>query len=275
MDFDARRYGPWALVTGASSGIGEQFARHLAAAGIHLVLVARRRECLQAIAAELTTRHGVEIDVLDEDLAAPDAADRVAAATAGRDIGLVVSNAGDSLRKREFTADSRAALERMFDLNARFPLLLLHAMVPRLRARGRGGIVLTGSIEGEIPFPYSSAYPATKAFIHSLGQCLYGELAPAGVDVLVLAPGATATAALTRQGLDADEMSNVMTPMDVSGQALRQLGRRPLHVAGRSNRILVGLLRLMPRAWAIAIAAKGTLSMMRKTSGSRLARVPD
>jgi short-subunit dehydrogenase len=265
LKFDVRKYGPWALVTGASAGIGEQFARHLAAAGMHLILVARRLERLQALKDELTASHGIKVEILAVDLSAPDAADRVVASVGDRDLGLIVSNAGDSLPKgKEFTADSRATLEGMFNLNARLPMLLLHGLLPRLKARGHGGVILTGSIEGEIPFPYSSTYPATKAFLHSLGQSLYGELKPAGVDVLVLAPGATATAALTRQGMNPAEMSNVMTPAEVSRQALEQLGRKPFFIAGRSNRIMIGLFRLLPRSWVIAIACKGARSMMEK-----------
>lgn len=261
MKFDVHKYGPWALVTGASAGIGEQFARHLAAAGINLILAARRLDRLQALRDELTAEHGIEVEILSADLSAPDAADRVVEAVGNRDLGLIVSNAGNSLPKgSEFSDDSRASVEAIFNLNTRLPMLLLHSLLPRLKARGCGGIILVGSVEGEIPMPYSSSYPATKAFLHSLGQCLHGELKPAGVDVLVLAPGATATDALTRQGMDPAGMSNVMMPAAVSGLALQQLGHKPFAVAGTSNRIMVGLMRLLPRSWVIAMTTKGMRS---------------
>ena len=175
-DFRAS-YGPWALVTGASSGIGEQFARQLARRGLNVLLVARRRERLAALAGELTRRRGPQAEVIAVDLGEATAVDQVLAAVADRDIGLVVSNAGFGL-KGAFGSASRATLESMFNVNARTPLLLLHELLPRLRARTKAGIILTGSQEGEAPFPWSAAYAATKAFVHSLGLDLYGELPP-------------------------------------------------------------------------------------------------
>ena len=195
------KYGPWALVTGASSGIGEQFARQLARAGFNLLLVARREDRLRDLRAELGPRRRREIEPLVADLADPEAVDRIVAGTAGRDLGLLVSNAGFGL-KGAFESHGRARLEAMLNVNARAPLLLVHALLPRLRTRPTGGIILTGSQEGEAPFPWSSAYAATKAFVHSLGMGLHGELAGTGIDVLVLAPGATDTEALRLQGFD-------------------------------------------------------------------------
>jgi short-subunit dehydrogenase len=133
-----------------------------------------------------------------------------------------------------------------------------------LLARGRGGVILTGSIEGEAPFLYSAAYAGSKAFLHNFGLSLYGELKPAGVDLLVLAPGATATDALTRQGLTLQDVPGVMAPEEVSRQALAALGRKPMHIAGASNRMMVFLFRLLPRPWVIAITAKGTRDFMKK-----------
>lgn len=259
------RYGPWALVTGASSGIGEQFARQLARAGFRLLLVARREDRLRDLRAELGRRRGREIELVVTDLAEPGAVERVVAGTAGRDLGLIVSNAGFGL-KGEFASHDRARLEAMLNVNVRAPLLLVHALLPRLRARGTAGIILTGSVEGEAPFPWSSAYAATKAFVHSLGMGLHGELAGTGIDVLVLAPGATDTEALALQGFDAATLPSVMSPAEVARQALRELGRTPLHVPGADNRKFVSQLRRMPRRrqiefnaanMAAALAASG------------------
>ncbi|MBV6416405.1 MAG: putative oxidoreductase [Steroidobacteraceae bacterium] len=245
------KYGPWALVTGASSGIGEQFARLLAKSGINLLLVARRSDRLENLARELSRRRRLEVQVFAADLADPDAVDRIVAAIGERDIGLLVSNAGFGL-KGGFTEAGRARVEAMFNVNARAPLMLAHALLPRLRARGRGGIIFTGSVEGEAPYPWSVAYSATKAFVHSLGMGLYGELAGTGVDVLVLAPGATDTEALTLQGFKPGMMPNLMPAAEVAKQALRQLGRTPLHVPGSENRRQVNAMRRMPREKLIA-----------------------
>lgn len=239
------RYGPWALVTGASSGIGEQFARQLVRAGFRLLLVARREDRLRDLRAELGRRRGREIEVLVADLAEPGAVERVVAGTVGHDVGLVVSNAGFGI-KGAFESHDRDRIEAMLNVNVRAPLLLLHALLRRLRERGTAGIILTGSVEGEAPFPWSSAYAATKAFVHSFGMGLHGELAGTGVDVLVLAPGATDTEALTLQGFDAATLPSLMSPAEVARQALRELGRTPLHVPGADNRKLVSQLRRMP-----------------------------
>ena len=240
------KYGPWALVTGASSGIGEQFARRLARAGFNLVLIARRAQRLSLLEAELRARHRIDIEVLAEDLADRGGIDRVICAALGRDLGLVASNAGFGL-KGPFERSPRASLEAMLDTNVRAPLLLLHALMPRLLQRGRGGIILTGSIEGEAPFPWSSAYAASKAFIHSLGLGLSGELSGTGIDLLVLEPGPTDTEALTLQGFSKATMRGLMSPAEVAKQALAQIGRAPLHIPGKENRKFVTAMRRMPK----------------------------
>lgn len=260
-----KRYGPWALVTGASSGIGEQFARLLARSGINLLLVARRGERLESLAKALRRRRGLEVDVVAADLAEPDAVDRVVAAIADRDLGLLVSNAGFGL-KGDFAETGRARVEAMFNVNARAPMLLAHALLPRLRSRASGGIIFTGSVEGEAPFPFSAAYSATKAFVHSLGMSLHGELAGTGVDVLVLAPGATDTDAITLQGFKRELMPNLMPPAEVAKQALRQLGKAPFHVPGPENRKYVNMMRRMPREKLIAFNAQ-TMSAALAASG--------
>lgn len=259
------KYGPWALVTGASSGIGEQFARQLARAGFNLLLIARREDRLRDLRAELGQRRRREIELVVTDLADPSVLDQIVARARDRDLGLLVSNAGFGL-KGAFESHDRARLEAMLNVNARAPLLLVHALLPRLRERASAGIILTGSVEGEAPFPWSSAYAATKAFVHSLGLGLHGELAGTGVDVLVLAPGATDTEALGLQGFDAASLPGLMPPVEVARQALRELGRTPLHVPGVDNRKFVSQLRRMPRRrqiefnasnMAAALAASG------------------
>lgn len=270
---DLRRYGPWALVTGASSGIGEQFARQLARSGLDLVLVARRADRLTALRDELVAAYGIAVELLVEDLAGSGAVDRVLASVGERDVGLLVSNAGFGL-KGPFIGHRREQLETMFDVNARAPLLLLHGLMPRLARRATAGIILTGSQEGETPFPWSSAYAATKAFVHSLGQSLYGECRGTGIDVLVLAPGATDTEALPLQGFDTRSLSGLMNPAEVARQALAHLGRVPLHVPGRMNRFMVGVLRRLPRRWAIALAGQAMAAALQK-AGHPVSRPAD
>jgi short-subunit dehydrogenase len=248
------RYGPVALVTGASSGIGEQFARQLARRGFDLLLVARRADRLADLARELTRRNGPTVKPIVADLGEPGGVDQVLAALGNCDLGLVVSNAGFGL-KGPFLSAGRGELDAMLNVNARTPLMLLHALWPGLLARAHAGVILTGSQEGEAPFPWSAAYGATKAFVHSLGLALYGELAGTGVDLLVLAPGATDTEAPIKQGFAREALPPLMPPADVARQALQQLGRTPFFVPGIQNRKFVTLLKRMPREKAIAFNA--------------------
>jgi len=262
------RYGPWALVTGASSGIGEQFARRLAARGLHLVVAARRLDRLDALSRELRDAHGHEILPVAVDLAAEDAADTLADACADRDVGLVVSNAGLGMKGLHADADPEQ-LDDMLAVNCRAPMLLARAFAPRLVERGRGGLVFVGSIEGFQGYPYSAAYAATKGFVHSLGAGLWGELRPRGVDVLVVAPGATDTDILTDQGIDKRALVGVMAPADVAERSLAHLGRGPMYVVGGTNKALVGVLRLLPRRVALRAAGMGMHQTLERSARRR------
>lgn len=251
------RYGPAAIVTGASSGIGAAFARALAARGLDLVITARRAALLEALAAELRTAHHVRVTVLGLDLAAADFLPQLVAAAEPHDVGLVVSNAGFGLKGEHHELDA-AALTAMVQVNALAPMLLAHAFTPRLIARGKGGILFTGSIESYMGFPWSSAYAASKAFVTVLGAGLWGELERRGVDVLVLSPGATDTDAPTLQGIDKTKIpGRIMAPAQVVDAALAQLGRKPVYIPGWQNRWLMRLLTALPHRTALRLAGKG------------------
>jgi short-subunit dehydrogenase len=249
--------GKTALVTGASSGIGKAFAELLAEKGYGVVLTARRADRLEALAAELRAAHRVRVEVLALDLADPGFLEPLVAACAGRELGLVVSNAGFGVKGEHHTLPA-AELRAMLAVNTLAPTLLAHAFAPALVARGRGGLLFTGSIESFLGFPFSSAYAATKAYVTVLGEGLWGELERHGVDVLVVAPGATDTDAPTRQGIDKAKIpGKMMAPAQVAEEALARLGGRPVHVAGWQNRWLVRLLTALPRRTALRLAGKG------------------
>lgn len=262
-DFLAK-YGPWALITGASSGIGEQFARLLAKQGFNLLLVARRADKLQVLQAELLQQHGARVDLIVEDLADAAAPDRIVAAIGDRDVGLLVSNAGFGV-KGALNQHDRATLDAMLNVNARAPMMLSHLLLPKLRARPHGGIIMTGSQEGEAAFPWSAAYAGTKNFLHGFGLSLYGELQGTGVDLLVLAPGSTETEAPILQGISRDALFGVMSAQEVARQGLEQLGRRPLHIPAWYNRLMMHLIRALPRRWAIALAGNAMEQTMAKS----------
>lgn len=251
------RYGSPALVTGASSGIGEQFARELAAQGFDLLLTARREEQLQALAQELQSSSGVSAQWCRCDLSVAAEVDTLIAWVLEREPRLVISNAGFGVAKGEFLSIPAQELEAMYAANSIAPARLLRAVLPAMIERGRGGLICTGSMEGDAPFPYSAAYAATKAFLHSFILGLWYELRNTQVDVLLLAPGSTDTQAPISQGIDRDQLVGVMSPGEVARQALAQLGKGPQFIPGFHNRLFVAVLRHLPRRWALALAGQG------------------
>lgn len=241
------RYGPVALVTGASSGIGLAIAEELAARGFDLVLTARRTDRLEAIAQRLLSKQGVRTTVIGADLAEPAAPARLLAETEGCDIGLVVSNAGINL-KGLFETDDASAMARMLTVNCHAPMQLAHGFLPRLKARGRGGIVFTASVEGLIGCPYSTAYAASKAFVVALGEGLWGECLDTGVDVLTLCPGATESEATA--GIEG--LRNLQTAAEVARLTLDNLQNGPTFIPNEHYRQMFYNLRQMPRREALA-----------------------
>ncbi len=253
------RYGPIALVTGASSGIGEAFARNLAARGVSLVLVARRADRLRALATELREAHaplGVETTIVELDLGRDDAIDVLSAELGERDVGLVCANAGFG-EKGDFSSVDAATYRRMVRLNCESTLLLAHAFVPRLVARGRGGFVITSSTAAFQGTPYTSAYAATKAFDLVLAEGLHEELRGKGVDVVALCPGATDTEGPRRTGVDPKKIPfGMATAEQVAIAGLDALGRRSVVVPRAVDRAAAMLGRLVPRALAARIAGR-------------------
>lgn len=247
-----KHYGPVALVTGASSGIGRSFAQSLAAQGFDLVLVARRVERLEALASELRSAHGVTVHVHRVDLADGGAAGQILQATSSLDVGLVVSNAGTGDKGRFESGDAGAMAETLM-VNCNTPMLLAHGFVPRLRQRGRGGVIFTSSIEGLIGCPFSTVYSSTKGFLNSLGEGLWGELAPEGIDVLTLCPGATATDRL--QGVDPGTLRNVMSPDEVVRLTLENIRNGPIYIPSEHYKAMFGQLLAMPRDQALTAMA--------------------
>ena len=264
----AERYGPWAIVTGASSGIGEQVATLLAEQGVNIVVTARRRERLERLAAGLVSRCGVQVQILELDLAVAGFLPRMLEATSGKDVGLVVCNAGFGY-KGLYHLQEQDQLERMLNVNMRAVTLIAHAYAPGLIRRGRGGLLITGSMEGYLGMPWSAAYAASKAYVHTLGEALWGELQPQGIDVLVLAPGATDTEAAGIQGLDPKQFSNLMPARQVAQLALQRLGKGPSYIPGAVNRIMVRVLTWLPRRAAISMAGKGTKAVIDKATAKQ------
>lgn len=267
VDF-AHQYGPWAVVTGASSGIGRAFAELLAARGLNLLLVARRADRLQELAAQLSQQHAVEVVPCPIDLQQAEAVEQLMTACGDRDVGLLVSNAGFGL-KGAHEDNPPQRMDQMLMVNCRAPMQLTHAFIPHLRKRGSGGILLTSSVEALMGFPYSSAYAASKAFVNSLAEGLWGELQPEGIDVLALCPGSTDTEALELQGIDKSKLDGMMLPREVAEQALQALPEGPVFIAGDSNRQTFSGIAAMPRREALLMMGDNMKQALAGDQGGR------
>lgn len=219
LRISADRFGPWAVVTGASSGIGREFARQLAANGLNVVLAARRTDLLTTVAEELQRDHEIQCRVVALDLSDPAELDRLVAATSDLDVGLLVSNAGDLTPGRFLDRELSAAVESLH-LNAFSHLVLTHRFAERMARRGKGGVVLLGSPGAEHGIPGLAAHTAAKAYVNTLGRGLHDELATRGITLTVLAPGAVATELQRRRALPE---TGAMPVSDCVTRALRGL----------------------------------------------------
>ncbi|CUU58244.1 Short-chain dehydrogenase [Parafrankia irregularis] len=188
----AGRYGPWAVVAGASMGIGRALSMEAAERGLNVVLVARGKEKLEATASEVAARHGREVRTVAADLASPDIGEILADATADLDVGLLVYNAAVGPNSRFIDGDLDLHLLSV-DVNCRTPVILSHHFGRRLAERGRGGIVMISSMGGTQGAVNFSTYNAGKAFEWILTESLWTELADRGVDAVNVFVGATSS----------------------------------------------------------------------------------
>ncbi len=253
------RYGPFAVVTGASEGIGEAFARALASRGLHLLLVARRPGPLEALARALREAHGVEVRTLSADAGSPGLVAALDGLAAGAEVGLVVHSAAFSALG-PFLDRSIDDLQKVIDVNCRAPVALAHHFGRKMASRGRGGILLMSSLAGGQGTPIVATYAATKAFEIVLAEGLWDELGPAGVDVLACRAGPTRTptfeASRPRKNVPTMESSAVVD------EALRALGRKPVVVPGRVNRAVNFVMqRVLSRPAAVRFMGKHTREM--------------
>ena len=247
---DIGTYGGWAVVTGASAGIGRAFARRLAAARVNTVLVARRRDRLEALGAELSRQHGTESRIVAEDLEREDAASRIGEQVRDLDIGILVNNAGFSAAGRF----DRVPLERhlaMIRVNCLAVTALTHLFLPAMKARQRGAVIIVASTAGYQPLGLAATYGATKAFDLMLGEALWAENRGTGVDVLVLSPGPVET---EFQAVAGETAHPGATAESVVRVAFAALGKKPSVITGAFNKARTWSVRLGPRAQVARLA---------------------
>ncbi|KUN00083.1 oxidoreductase [Streptomyces yokosukanensis] len=240
--------GQTTLITGASAGLGAEFARQLAARGSDLVLVARRKERLEALAAELRAQHRIQVDVVEMDLATGDPGQALATHTErlGLHVTSVINNAGFASFGPFHQADPvRLRQEIAVDVTAVADIS--RAFVEQLRTAGRGVLVNVASMAAYQPNPRMALYGATKAFVLSLTEALWEESRGTGLRVLALSPGATRTEFFDVVGTDrAAGGTRLASPVEVVGTALDALDRRnppPSVIVGRMNRVMASLAR--------------------------------
>ncbi len=250
------KYGPWAVVAGASEGLGAAFATALAARGLNLLLLARRAAHLEGVAERLRAEAKVQVRTEVCDMARADLPAALEAMTADLDVGLAVYNAAYA-PVGELLSRSLDDLLRVVDVNVRGPLIFARTLAPQMAARGSGGIVLMSSLAGYQGAPRIATYAGSKAFNIVLGESLWHELRPYGVDVVVCSAGAIRT-----PGYDKAATKDAPGTLDadvVAQAALDALGRGPVIVPGAINRIARFVLgRVLPRRTAIDIFARST-----------------
>ena len=235
----ARRYGPRAVIAGASEGIGAVLADRLAGAGLDLVLIARNEARLRAVAADVEARHGRDVRVLPLDLTDPGMHQAVAESCRDLEIGLLVYAAGSVNRTLDFTDDPYQASLRQVELNCVGPMGLARALGPAMLARGRGGIVTLASMAALAGAAQIAVYSAVKAFQVNFGEGLWAEMSPRGVDVCTAVLGQTWTPALERQGIAYDPETDMLAE-DVADEIIANIGNGPTYVVGARNQAIAG-----------------------------------
>jgi len=248
---------PVALITGASAGIGYEFALRLAERGYDLVLVARRRDRLEELAAKVRGEHGnARTHIVAADLADPAAPARIAAEVTaqGLAVDLLVNNAGFGTHGLfEGLATEREHDE--IEVNVQALVALTHAFLPGMLERGRGGVINVASTAAFQPVPYMAVYAATKAFVRSFSEALHEEVRARGVRVIALCPGPTATeffdSAVAAPRGPIRRVSEVVT----TGLRAYDAGA-PVAIDGTSNQLMIASSHLIPRRWATKIAGR-------------------
>lgn len=250
-----RTYGPWAVVTGASAGIGREFARLVASKGLSVVLVARRRAPLEATADELRRTCHVSVRVVPADLSAPSGVAAVVDSTCDLQVGLLIANAGMATYGSFFSADANAHAS-VLALNAGAPVALARAFGAPMRDRRRGGLLLVGS-QASALVPYFATYAASKAALAAFSRLLAFELRPFNVAVTCVQPGLVDTrmARLMLADIDLTGLP-CASPATVARDALKHLGTAPVYTPGARARVVRAAASLLPERLRFALVGR-------------------
>jgi short-subunit dehydrogenase len=263
----AGRYGPRAVIAGASEGIGEALAHRLAGAGLDLVLIARSEARLRAVAADVGARHGRDVRVLPLDLTDPGMHRAVAESCRGLEVGLMVYAAGSVNRTLDFAEDPYEASLRQVELNCIGPMGLARALSPAMLARGRGGIVMLASMAALAGAAQIAVYSAVKAFQVNFGEGLWAEMSPRGIDVCTAVLGQTWTPALERTGAAYDPGTDMLAG-DVADEVIANIANGPTYVVGARNQAIAARVWPDRRALVEMIGAHTSAHAARTSAAS-------
>jgi len=254
MSFE-EKYGDTALIAGASEGIGAAFAHALAARGMNLILVARRKEPLEKTASEIEKQFGVSVQPVICDLAEPNALEQILKAIGNQSISFLVCNAALS-PIGPFLKLSEAELMKVASVNMLTPIKMVRHFGERMVENKKGAVVLLSSLAGFQGSGFIAAYSATKAFNRMLAESLWYEWKSKGVDVVACVAGATSTPGYNNSNPKNASMfaPRVMKPEEVVEECLKKLGNIPSLITGRSNRIASFFMnKILSRKTAVTI----------------------
>lgn len=252
------KYGKWALITGATSGIGAELTSQIAAKGLNVILVARKEKELKEQAESLQKRYGVETKTISADLSTAEGVNKVK--NQEDEIGLLVLAAGLEVNGA-FEKNSLEKELKVIQLNVTSTFELTHHFSKKMVEMKRGGVLMISSLSGHMPNPYFSNYAGTKAYVLNLGASLYGELKPKGVDVSILSPGLTNTPMVSNNGMDWSKTPmQAMDPSIVAEVGLDGLGKRLLSVPGGKNKMMAWMSKHLP----LTMQTKMNEKMVRK-----------
>ncbi|MEM7039308.1 MAG: SDR family NAD(P)-dependent oxidoreductase [Bacteroidota bacterium] len=239
-------YGDWALITGATSGIGKELARKLGEAGFKLVITGRREHLLQELSTELFDQYQTEVIPMPGDLSKPAEVETLIQDVAHLDIGIAILNAGFGTSGKFIDSDLEKEIN-MLDLNCKTLMVMTHHFANKMKKQAKkGAIVLLSSMVAFQGVPNAAHYAATKAYVQSLGEALARELKPEGVDILCAAPGPVQSGFSSRANM---KMGKSLRPEDVGVPMLKAIGRKTTVLPGFLTKLLVYNLRMVPR-WA-------------------------
>jgi short-subunit dehydrogenase len=256
-DFN-NKYGPWALVAGASEGLGAAFAEQLAQLGLNLILIARRSDPLHSLSAHLQEKYGVQIVSQALDLSDFETTKQFVSSL-DLEVGLLVYNAAYA-PIGYFEDIAEKDLDMIVSVNIRTPLLLSKLLSSKMIANRRGGIVLMSSLAGTQGSPKIATYAASKGFLMILAEGLWSELKEHGVDVVACCAGAIITPGY--QNAQSQKAPGTLEPYQVAQEALHALGKGATVVPGFTNKMARFFMgRVFPRRWAISIMKKNTKNL--------------